>query len=190
LSKDCRLSSGDSGLKTWQNAGFDDCSFLVSKVGQTQRIPFTSLRARTLWNGWFFDSIRIEVEKSTPILLKGIGRSKARIAFEKLASKIDEAASEHLKRNTEQILAVTHKIANALAGHRYIAHSEASQLCEQLAPHLFILWTRPNVPNIGILKIVRHLETFYSNHESIRVDANARFLATESVACADFFSDR
>jgi DNA helicase IV len=104
-----------------------------------------------------------------------------------LASKIDEAASEHLKRNAEQILATTHKIATALAGHRYIAHSEASQLCEQLAPHLFILWTRPDVTNLGILKIGRHLETFYSNHESIRVDANARFLATESVACADFF---
>ena len=68
-------------------ASFDDCSFLVSKVGQTQRIPFASLRARTLSNGWFFDSIRIEVEKSTPILLKGIGRSRSRIAFEKLASK-------------------------------------------------------------------------------------------------------
>src|SRR5262245_23952309 len=79
--------------RDWQSAGFDDCSFLVSKFGQTQRIPLTSLRTRTLWNGWFFNSIRIEVEKSTPILLKGIGRSKARIAFEKLASTIDEAAS-------------------------------------------------------------------------------------------------
>ena len=31
------------------------------------------------------------------------------------------------------------------------------------------------------------LQTFYSNHESIRVEVNARFLATESVARADFF---
>jgi len=173
--------------RDWQSAGFDSDTVFVSNAGHTQSIPFARLRARTLRTGWVFSSIQIEVENAAPILLKGIGRSKARNAFAKLASSLDDAATEHLKRNAERILAITHQIADAVAGRRYIAHADALQLCEQVVPHLFILWTQPDVANDNILKIIRHLEAFHSNHESIRADANALFLANEPATCADFF---
>src|SRR6478752_4206456 len=122
----------------WRSAGIDGDAVFVSNAGQTQSIPFARLRARTLLTGWIFSSLRIEVENAPPILLKGIGRSKARSAFEKLASSLHEAATEHLQRNAEQILATTHQIADAVAGRRYLAHADAWQLCEQVAPHLFV----------------------------------------------------
>jgi hypothetical protein len=110
------VSSSERWLRygrDWQSARFDDSAFLVSKTGQTQHIPFTSLRARTLRNGWLFSSIRIELENANPILLKGIGRSN--IAFGQLASRIDEAATNHLKRNTKKLLAITTADCGGLA---------------------------------------------------------------------------
>ena len=74
-----------------------------------------------------------------------------------------------------------------MAGRRYTAHADALQLCEQVAPHLFVLWTQPNVTNDNILKIIRHLEAFHSNSRTFALDSNARFLANEPVACTDFF---
>jgi DNA helicase IV len=186
---------GRSGFATllgfggdWQNASFDDSAVLVSKPDRIQEIPFTQIRARKLQSGWLFSSIQIETANSPPILLKGIRRSKARSAFEKLSRAIDEAATDYLKRNTEQILAVTHRIAEALAGRRYIAHSEAAQLRDQAASHLFILFTRPNVENCAhMIEIIRHLDNFHANYESVRAQANAKFFETEKLACADFF---
>ena len=184
-----------SGLATllgigrgWLRAGFDDSAFFISTTGRIQRVPFTSLRGRYLQVHWLFGSIRIEVANSAPISLGGMWRSKTRSAFANLSRAIDEAATDHLEKNTEQFLATTTQIAEALAGRRYIAQSEAMQLREQAAPHLFILWARPNIKNVDrILKIVKHLETFYNEHESIRTNANKNFLASEPIACADFF---
>lgn len=144
--------------------------------------------SRKLERGNFSRAGFLETANSPPILLKGIRRSKARSAFEKLSRAIDEAATDYLKRNTEQILAVTHRIAEALAGRRYIAHSEAAQLRDQAASHLFILFTRPNVENCAhMIEIIRHLDNFHANYESVRAQANAKFFETEKLACADFF---
>src|SRR5262249_9009448 len=125
--------------RDWQSASFDDAAFFVSKAGQTQQIRFTSLRARTLRCGWLFGSIQIEIANSAPILLKAIRRSKARIAFETLSRTIDQAATNHLDRSTEQILSITRRIADAVAGRRSLAYTEVAVLREQAAPHLFLL---------------------------------------------------
>ena len=115
-------------------------------------------------------------------------QSKARATFAALSQAIDEAAADHLKWNAEHILGIAQEIEEALAGRRYIAHSEALRLRELAAPHLFLLWSRPDAANADkILTTLKRIEAFHDGYEALRSDATTRFLASEPVACEDFF---